>query len=106
MARIRISAPDTATAGDVIEIKTMIQHPMESGFRRDARGEPIERNIIKHFKCEYQGAIVFAAEFFPAIAANPFLTFHLRATKTGEIKLSWTDEHGALNSQKHILTVT
>lgn len=105
MARIRISAPKTASPGEVIQIKTMIQHPMESGFRRDMRGERIPRDILEHFHCEYDGETVFKAEFFPAVAANPFLTFYTRATQSGQLTFTWTDQNGAVETATHDLTV-
>ena len=94
MAAIRLSVPDTATAGEVIEIKALIQHPMESGFRRDSRGEAVARDIITHFECVYAGETVFSGDFFPAVSANPFLTFHTRATETGTLIFRWTDQDG------------
>lgn len=94
MASIRISVPKTAQAGEVVELKALIQHPMESGFRRGSRGEVIERDIITHFECLYDGDLVFEAEFFPAVAANPLLTFHTRAVESGTLEFRWTDQAG------------
>lgn len=94
MTNVRISAPETATAGDLIEIKTLISHPMESGFRRDAVGKAIPRNILSKFVCRYNGYEVFRADFFPAIAANPYLSFFVLARESGELVFEWTDQHG------------
>lgn len=94
MVTIRLSVPETATAGDIIEIKALIQHPMESGFRRGSRGEVIARDIITRFECIYGGETVFAADFFPAVSANPFLSFHTRATTSGTLRFRWTDQNG------------
>ncbi|MCI4643621.1 MAG: thiosulfate oxidation carrier complex protein SoxZ [Hyphomonadaceae bacterium] len=105
MAVIRISAPETAEKNEVIEIKAMIQHPMETGYRRDERGDVIPRDIITNFRCGYNGEIVFEAEFLPGIAANPFLTFYLRATHSGSLNMSWTDQDGQSWSATHALTV-
>lgn len=102
---IRISAPDSAEAGEIIELKAMIQHPMETGYRRDARGEVIPRNIIKTFRCMYDGKLAFEATFFPGVAANPFLSFCLRATQSGPIEFSWTDQHGKTWSETRQLSV-
>lgn len=106
MANIRLAVPDTATQGEVIEIKALIQHPMESGFRRGSRGEVIERNIITAFECQYEGETVFSATFHPAIAANPILTFNLVATQTGTLTFTWTDQHGESWSDQAAITVT
>lgn len=106
MRNIRVSVPKTAAKGDIIEIKALIQHPMESGFRRGSRGEVIERDIIIRFECVFEGAAVFEADFHPAVAANPFLTFYMRATKSGSLTLRWTDQHGESWSETAPLEVT
>ena len=105
MATIRISAPDTAAKGEVIEVKALIQHPMETGYRRGSRGEEIQRDIITRFECRYDGETVFAADFHPGIAANPFLTFHTKATTSGTLDFEWTDQDGQSWSESHEITV-
>jgi len=95
MYKTRVSVPATARRGEIIEIRTLIAHPMESGFRRDASGTLIPRDILKSFTCTYQGETVFHMEFYPGIAANPFLSFRLRATRSGEIGFAWIDQNGA-----------
>lgn len=105
MNTIRISAPKTAKRGEVLELRAMIRHPMESGFRRGASGEAIPRDIIVSFECLYDGERVFAADFFPAVAANPFLAFHTVATTSGRLEFRWTDQHGAVFSDFADLTV-
>lgn len=106
MAKVRIAIPETARRGDVIEIKTLISHPMESGFRRGVFGEVIPRNILKEFRCTYNGAEVFRAEFFPAVTANPFLTFFTLAVESGELEFTWTDQNGEVTSEKRSITVS
>ena len=81
MLQTRISVPKQAQLNEVIEIKTLVSHPMDSGFRRDNRGQRVPRDIITNFSCEYLGETVFAAEFGPGIAANPFLSFFLKVTQ-------------------------
>ncbi|MFN3233593.1 MAG: thiosulfate oxidation carrier complex protein SoxZ [Alphaproteobacteria bacterium] len=105
MASIRISAPKTARPGEVIELKALIRHPMESGFRRGSRGEIIPRDIIVKFECLYNGEPVFTADFFPAVSANPFLSFHTRATESGTLTFRWTDQHGEVFADSVELTV-
>lgn len=103
--KTRISLPENAARGELIEIKTLISHPMRSGFRRDTMGEVIPRDILKEFVCTYDGEQVFKAEFFPAIAANPFLSFFISATKSGELKFRWTDQHGQVTHESRTITV-
>ena len=105
MLKARISAPPTARPGEVISIKTLISHPMESGFRRDASGKQIPRNILTEFVCRYNGQQAFRAELHPAIAANPFLSFHLRADVSGTLEFRWTDQHGEVTSETREIVV-
>jgi sulfur-oxidizing protein SoxZ len=99
MSTIRIAAPTQASKGEVIELKALIRHPMESGYRRDRYGEQIPRNILKRFECRYNDVLVFAADFFPAVAADPFLTFYTTATESGTLEFRWVDQHGEVLAQ-------
>jgi sulfur-oxidizing protein SoxZ len=72
---------------------------METGFRPAADGKLVPRNIIKRFVCTYDGEAVFSADLFPAISANPFLSFTLVATNSGVITFSWTDDNGQTQVQ-------
>jgi sulfur-oxidizing protein SoxZ len=94
MARALINVPAKAKRGEVIEIKTLISHIMETGFRRDNVGKPIPRNIITQFTCTYNGEEIFRADLYPAIAANPFITFSTVATESGTIAFEWTGDNG------------
>src|SRR5262249_52946253 len=71
MARALINVPPKAKRGEILEIKTLISHTMETGFRPDATGKPIPRDIITDFVCKYNDEEIFRAELFPAIGANP-----------------------------------
>lgn len=106
MAGIRLAVPGTAQKGETIELKALIQHDMESGFRRGSRGEAIPRDIITKFECMYNGELVFAAEFHPAIAANPILTFYTIATESGDLTFTWTDQNGEVWSDSTSIVVT
>jgi sulfur-oxidizing protein SoxZ len=83
MARAVVNVPATVRRGEIFEIRTLIQHAMETGFRRTQLGEAIPRDIIRQFVCTYNGAEVFRAEFHPAISANPLLAFSTVATESG-----------------------
>jgi sulfur-oxidizing protein SoxZ len=94
MARALINVPKTAKRGEVIELKALVAHPMETGYRTGADGALVPRNIIQRFACTYNGEEVFSAELFPAIAANPFFSFTTIATESGTIAFRWTDDKG------------
>jgi sulfur-oxidizing protein SoxZ len=105
MARALINVPAKAKRGEVIEIKTMISHTMETGFRPDSTGRPIPRDIISELVCKYNGEEIFRAELFPAIAANPFLTFFTVASESGKLSFEWTGDNGFSASESVNITV-
>jgi sulfur-oxidizing protein SoxZ len=94
MARTIVNLPAQAKRGEIIEIKTLAAHPMETGFRRTQFGELIPRDIIRRFVCTYNGEEVFRAELHPAIAANPLLSFTTVATESGTITFRWSGDNG------------
>ncbi len=105
MARVLINVPERAKRGEIVEIKTLIQHPMETGYRLDDMGAVIPRDIITRFVCTYNSEEVFRAELSPAIAANPFIAFSTRATESGELVFRWTDDHGQGQTETRPITV-
>ena len=105
MARVLINLPARAKRGEIIEIKTLIQHAMETGYRLDSTGARIPRDIINRFVCTYNGEEVFRAELFPAIAANPFIAFSTIATNSGELVFSWTDDEGRTQTETRPIIV-
>jgi len=95
MAKPRVKVPKTAAAGDIITIKTLISHKMESGQRKDKKtGELIPRKIINKFTCEFNGNQIFGCDMEPAISANPYLEFNALVNEAGTFKFSWTDDDG------------
>ncbi|MBL8673097.1 MAG: thiosulfate oxidation carrier complex protein SoxZ [Alphaproteobacteria bacterium] len=106
MAQALVKIQAQAKRGEAVEVRALIQHPMETGFRRDDMGKPIARDIIREFVCTYAGEEVLRAELQPAIAANPFLVFHVLATESGEVAFRWTDDKGVVQSESARLTVS
>ena len=100
-----INVPRTAKRGDIIEIKTLMSHIMETGFRRTAAGELIPRDIITSFSCSYNGEEVFRADLFPAIAANPFISFSAVATDSGKFDFEWIGDQGFSETASAAITV-
>jgi sulfur-oxidizing protein SoxZ len=105
MARVVVNVPKEAKRGDLIEIRTLAGHPMETGFRRTQLGEVIPRDIIRQLVCTYNGVEIFRAELHPAIAANPLLTFTTVATESGSLEFRWTGDHGFSASQTAAIKV-
>lgn len=106
MRATRIVMPAEARKGSVVEIKTLINHVMETGYRRDSVGKAIPRDIIQTFTVTYAGGEVFRADLGPGIAANPFFAFSTIATETGEFVFSWKDLNGEETRETRRLTVT
>ena len=96
MAKPRVKVPKTAASGDIIKIKTLLSHTMESGQRKDKEGNVIPRKIINKFVCEFNGATVFSADIDPAVAANPYFEFKAKVTESGTFKFMWTDDDGSV----------
>ncbi len=92
VARVRI--PKDAKRGDVIRVTVLIQHPMETGYRLDADGKKVPKNVIRSIVCRYNGVEVFRARMSPGIAANPYLQFPTIATESGELEFTWVDDAG------------
>ena len=94
MASALINVPAKAKRGEIIEIKTLMSHIMGTGYRHTTAGEVVPRNIITSLTCRYNGVEIFRADLFPAIAANPFITFFTVATESGKFDFEWIGDRG------------
>ncbi|MBI5790650.1 MAG: thiosulfate oxidation carrier complex protein SoxZ [Rhodocyclales bacterium] len=92
MGRLRV--PPRAKRGEVIEIRLLLQHPMENGFRRDTLGRSVPRNIIHRLSARYDGREILRAELGTGMAANPYFAFFTRATASGDVVIDWEDDLG------------
>lgn len=101
----RIKIPKEAKKGEIIQIKTLIAHPMESGQRKSPDGKTIPRKIINKFVCEFNGKPVFAAALEPAVSANPYIQFNARIDEAGTFKFSWTDDDGTVVTAEEKITI-
>lgn len=106
MVRALINCPKTARKGEVIEIKTLISHVMETGYRPGADGRIAPRDILRRFTCRYAGQEVFRADLFPAIAANPFISFTTVATQSGTLSFTWEGDNGFSQTETAAIIVT
>lgn len=106
MATPRIKLPDSARIGDIIDIKSVVTHPMETGNRKDAAGKTIPRNIINSFTASFEGRTIFRAELGSGISANPYLSFSMRVSGPGAFLFTWTDDSGAILTETRRLDVS
>jgi sulfur-oxidizing protein SoxZ len=105
MVAALINVPAKAKRGEIIEIKTLMSHIMETGYRRTTTGEVIPRDIITSFSCRYNGEEIFRADLFPAIAANPFIAFSTIAMESGTFDFHWIGDLGFSETASAPITV-
>jgi sulfur-oxidizing protein SoxZ len=103
--RIRLSA-NVIAPGEIIEVRTLVSHPMETGQRRDAQGALIPRHIINTFRCTFEGETVFACDLEPAISANPYFQFSVAPIRSGTLNFTWIDDDGREATASEEITVT
>ena len=101
-----IHVPKTARKGEIVEIRAMISHRMETGYRQGPNGQTIPRDIISRFVCTYGDVEIFSAELYPAVSANPFFAFSTVATESGTITFTWTDDGGQSQTATADILVT
>ena len=106
MARVAVTVPASAKRGEIIEIKTLAQHEMETGFRRTQTGELIARDIITDFVCRYNGVEIFRVELRQAVAANPLIAFTTVATESGTLEFKWFGDNGYSVTESAQLSVS
>jgi sulfur-oxidizing protein SoxZ len=117
MVRTLLTIPKTAKRGEVIELRVLVQHPMETGFRRGSDGAILPRDLIRKFSARFidtnivasptgDGTLIFSANLYAAIAANPYLSFHFRASASGKFVFVWEGDSGLLHREESTLLVT
>lgn len=106
MARALINVPKNVKKGEIIEIRTLISHVMETGYRPGADGKVVPRDILRRFTVRYGDEEIFSADFYPAIAANPFISFTTVATASGTLSFVWEGDHGFSQTETVPITVT
>ena len=105
-SRAVVTMPKTAKKGEVFSIRAIVQHDMESGFRHTETGQRIPRDIIRDFRCTYNGVEVFRVELHPAMGANPLIVFTTTAIESGTLEFKWSGDNGYASSTTSTLTVT
>jgi sulfur-oxidizing protein SoxZ len=101
----RLQVPPSVRKGEVFEIRVLVQHPMETGFRRDMNGAAIPVNVVDRLACRVGGREVFRAELGTGIAANPYLVFTAVAEASGAVEIEWSDDRGERGQASAMLEV-
>ncbi len=104
--KLRIKLPGTARKGEIVEIKTLFSHAMETGLRKDESGHAIPRKIINRFTCTFNDTPVFRVDLEPAIAANPYLRFTAKVEESGTFKFAWVDDDGTITTAEETIVVS
>ena len=102
----RGKVPKKAAIDEVIEIKTLIRHPMHSGRMKDKDGKNIPRQIINSFKVDFEGKEIFKMKLEPSISTNPYIAFPYKAKKSGTFNFEWKDDNGNTYNMKRKMTVS
>lgn len=102
----RVRVPKTASKDEVITIKTLISHQMESGQRKDKDGNVIPRSIINRFEVTFNGAPVIDVKMEPAISTNPYFEFEAKVPESGEFAFTWYDDDGSVYEDKQSVEVS
>jgi len=93
---IRIRA---VASGDTTEVQALVQHPMDSGFVKDAQGNLIPPHYIEVVEFEHAGKPVFTAYWGPAVSKDPYIKFSFQGAQKGDdLTVSWVDNKGATDS--------
>lgn len=104
-SRAVITLPARVAAGEAFEVRVTVAHAMETGYRSSDAGARLPRDLVRHFECQLDGETVFAAELFAAVSANPYLSFWLRARRSGSLNFVWQGDHGFEHRETRPLVV-
>lgn len=104
--RAILTVPASARAGELVEIRALAQHPMETGYRNDAEGKRLLRDLVRRVEAHFDGERFFAADLHAAIAANPYLAFTLRVPRSGTVTVSWRGDNGVAHTETARITVS
>lgn len=106
MTKARVKVPETATAGEVVTIKALASHIMESGHRLNLDGGTFPRKIINTFECRFNDAVVFGCDMGTGVAANPFFEFRVKVRESGTFKFQWIDDDGSVIEAEQSIEVS
>jgi sulfur-oxidizing protein SoxZ len=104
-ARAIVTVPGSARAGEPVEVRLLIQHPMETGYRRGSDGQVLLRNLVRRVECRFDGELVLAADLHAAVSANPYLAFTMRVPRAGELQVTWQGDRGFAHSESRRINV-
>jgi sulfur-oxidizing protein SoxZ len=95
----RVLLPPSITHGDVIYVRAIIEHPMDTGFFRTAEGQPIPAYFINDVTVTYGDEVVAHFEWTSGVSRDPSVTFPLKATHEAPVAITWKDNKGGVYHQ-------
>lgn len=101
----KIVMPRTAKVGDIIQIKTKIRHPMETGWRKDGEGQTVARNLLTKFTCSFEGQTVLAGDYSTGVSEDPYLMFYAKVTKAGTYNFKWVGDNDQVYETSVVLEI-
>jgi len=97
--RMRVAVPNKVAKNTIFTVRTIINHPMETGLRHDKSGLRVPVRIAESFSCSADGKTLFRAKLEPAVAANPYIAFSLKLERTAELQFQWVNTTGEIYTQ-------
>ena len=102
----RVKVPKEVSIDEIVEIKTLIRHPMHSGRMKDNNGQIIPRQIINSFSAKFNGKEIFQMDLEPSISTNPYIVFQYQAKESGTFDFEWIDDNGEKYSASKNMVVS
>lgn len=84
-----------AANGDIVEVKVLMRHDMETGQRKDASGKIMPAHFIQNLTAKCNDKVVLNAQFGPSVSKDPFLAFKFKGGAKGDkVSVTWMDNKG------------
>jgi sulfur-oxidizing protein SoxZ len=102
----RVRVPREASVGEIVSVRALVSHVMESGQRRNDAGELIPRSIINRFVCDFNGVNVIDVTIEPSISTNPYFQFDAVVNESGSFAFTWYDDDGSIYEESADIAVS
>ena len=104
--KARAKVPKEASIDEVIEVKTLLRHPMHSGRMKDSEGNVIPRKIINKFIAYFNDKLILSIDLEPSISSNPYIVFPFKVKESGTFNLLWQEETGEEYTMEKTIAVS
>ena len=104
--KARGKVPKEAESGEIIEVKTLLRHPMNSGRMKDSEGNIIPRKIINKFAAKFNEELIFSVDIEPSVSSNPYIVFPFKVMNTGTFEFIWEEDTGEIYTLKKEISVS